>query len=218
MLEADGIQYTRKGRAILNRIYIAAKENEVTGIVGSNGCGKSTLMQIMFGSLKAEYASIRLNGVKLKSPYSEKNLINYLPQFTGLPKGIKVTTVCKLYNVSFTDLKQYFENIKIQENQTIGSLSKGTQRLLELYVYLSTENKVILLDEPFSYIMPLHIEKIKTLIRQKAKDKIIILTDHMYQHIHSLCQKIYLIKNAATIEVNDEDDLIRLGYLPDTFR
>ncbi|PZP49728.1 MAG: ABC transporter ATP-binding protein [Pseudopedobacter saltans] len=215
MLEADGIEYQIKGKKILSNIYLKAEKGEVTGIIGRNGCGKTTLMNVIFGSLKADYASIRIDGQKLKKGINPEQ-IQYLPQFTILPDNLSLERIAKLYNIDFSEFAQYFK-LKVPENARFGELSKGSQRLLECYIFLKNPCEVTLLDEPFSFIMPIYVEKIKQLINYQKPNKTIIITDHMFRHVNEVCDKLFLIKNGRTIPIKQQNDLIQNGYLPDNY-
>ncbi|MFT4202465.1 MAG: ATP-binding cassette domain-containing protein [Chitinophagaceae bacterium] len=216
MLEADGIQYSIKGRSILSNVYIKAEKGLVTGVIGSNGCGKSTLMNIVFGSLEAEYASVRIEGEKLKPGLHAKR-IQYLPQFTILPENLTVGTIFRLYGHRLEDFVSCFPNVKVKSNARFGHLSKGTQRLVETYTFLKNDCDITLLDEPFSFNAPVYIEKIKQLIEEQKAAKTIVVTDHLYDHIQSVCDTIYLIYNGRTIAVDGPESLVRYGYLPESF-
>ena len=216
MLEVDGVQYEIKGRKILSDIYLKAETGSVTGIVGRNGCGKTTLLNIIFGSLKADYASIRMDGLKLKQGINP-SYIQYLPQFTIFPENLTVEKVGKMYEANLSDFVRYFKFPHLIGQKKIGTLSKGTQRLLECYILIQRKCQVVLLDEPFSFVMPIHIEKIKQLIEQEKQLKTIIISDHMFQHVQSISDCIYLIKDGRSITIQRQEDLIQYGYLPEIF-
>jgi len=70
-----------------------------------------------------------------------------------------------------------------------------------------------MLDEPFSQVMPVHIETIKSIINKENMKKGIIITDHLYEHIIDICDEIYVILNGKTYLTKENGDLIKLGYL-----
>ena len=70
-----------------------------------------------------------------------------------------------------------------------------------------------MLDEPFSQIMPIHIDVIKTLILKEKKNKGIIITDHLYKHITDICDNLYVINNEKTFLTNNVEDLVELEYI-----
>ena len=70
-----------------------------------------------------------------------------------------------------------------------------------------------MLDEPFSQVMPKHVNPIKSLINNEKNNKGIIITDHLYEHIIDICDDIYVIANGKTYLTKDRSDLIQLGYI-----
>ena len=72
----------------------------------------------------------------------------------------------------------------------------------------------MLLDEPFNGLAPLHIEIIKDKIRERAKEKGFIITDHDYHNLLDLSTSIMLMRQGATIKIKDQQELIDFGYLP----
>ena len=70
-----------------------------------------------------------------------------------------------------------------------------------------------MLDEPFSHVMPVHVEAIKRLIVREKSNKGILITDHLYEHIMDICDELYVLSNAKTYLTKSSDDLETLGYL-----
>ncbi len=77
---------------------------------------------------------------------------------------------------------------------------------------MKSKTQFVLLDEPFSHIMPLHIEKIKELLTEEKQHKGILVTDHMYRHITSISDNLYVLTNGKTHLTKSISDIERLGY------
>ena len=84
-LEVDSVYLEFGDRRILSDIYMLFETGKITGILGRNGAGKSCLLKIIFGSLKAQYSNVRYNGETLFSAYRYDDKIKYLPQFNIFP-------------------------------------------------------------------------------------------------------------------------------------
>ena len=93
-------------------------------------------------------------------------------------------------------------------------MSGGEARLAELYLVLMTEAPFCILDEPFSQIDPVHVEAVQRLIREKSLEKGIIVTDHNYEAISTVADRLFVLSDGYTHPVESRDDLIRYGYLP----
>lgn len=213
LLEADSVYLEYNTLSILSDVYVKAETGKVTGFLGRNGCGKSSLMRIIFGSLKGNFQSVRLNKQYLESLLTLPDTIRYLPQKIFIPKQLKISEICVFFQVLFSDILDEFPLFEKYEHQKLGALSGGEIRLFETIVILLSAFKFIILDEPFSHIMPLYIEKLKEIINREKQKKGIIITDHLYTHIMEISDDTYLIREGKIFNINTHDDLIRYGYI-----
>jgi ABC-type cobalamin/Fe3+-siderophores transport systems, ATPase components len=214
VLEVDNIELSFGTKKILSGIYLKAISGSVTGIMGRNGSGKTSLLSIIYGSLASKYKSIRINGQNIKKPFFSTNKIAYLPQHRLLPIQIKLKTAFKLFNIEWDEFIDHFEGFKDYEKFYTHQLSSGELRLVETFLILKSDRDIILLDEPFSFIAPIYVDKIKSLIKAQKSNRIILITDHSYEHILNISDNIYLLKNGCSKEISNSDELIYEGYLP----
>ncbi len=212
-LETDSIELYFKNKAILNGIYLKAETGKITGILGRNGSGKSCILKIIFGDLKPKYKFIRIDNKPILKPLYLTKLVSYLPQYHFIPKTLKVKTVFKLFKVDWNKFINEFSDFSIYKNTKFGLLSSGERRIIEIYVILKKRGKIVLLDEPFNGVAPLHIEKIQSLIKSEKSHKVIVLTDHRYTEVVSVCDSLYLIKNGCSKLVNNLTELEDYNYL-----
>lgn len=218
MLEFDGIALSFGSHTILSSVYMKCETGKIIGLMGRNGSGKSSLMKTVFGSLKNTDQSIRVNGFPLIGNYQKDKFISYLPQEIFIPSRLTVASSLEYYDLSSENLTDYFPDFKILLSNTVTSLSGGHLRLLESFLILKSPHSFCLLDEPFSGLMPLHIESIKDLIVQAKSTKGIILSDHLYRHTMEMADDIYLLANAKTYLIKDREELVFRGYLPELSR
>ena len=215
-MEVDSVTLNFGEKRILSDVFMHFKAGQVTGILGRNGTGKSSLLNIIYGSRKAQYSSVRYNGETVSSTYQYNNRIRYLPQFSIFPKFLKLTTILSLYDIRAELLVKDFVEFTDHLNTSFGKLSFGQKRLFETYIFLRSKSEFIFLDEPFSYLMPVHVEKLKKIIREEKNQKGIIVTDHLYQNIIDISDSLYLIYNSIARKINDISELQSFGYLPDS--
>ena len=213
ILEIDNVELYFKEKRILNGIYLKAETGKVTGILGSNGCGKSCLLKIIFGDLISKYKLIRIDGKPILKPLYQTRLVSYLPQHHFIPNKLSIKTAFKLFNMNWNDFTNTFPSFALFENLKFNRLSGGERRVIELYLILKSTSKIVLLDEPFSHIAPLYIDTIKDLIEKEKHQKAIIITDHMYRHIISVSDTTYLLKNGSTKLISDIKELEIYKYL-----
>ena len=115
-------------------------------------------------------------------------------------------------NVDFADFEKEFPELSSKYNSTIKNLSGGLTRLVELYVILKSKTQFVLLDEPFTHIMPLHIEKIKQIMSEEKNNKGMLVTDHLYQQIIDISDNLYVLAKGKTHLTKTIADIERLGY------
>lgn len=210
-LEFDGIEYNVRGHQLLSSIYVKCEKGKVTGLLGRNGCGKSTLLKIVFGSLAADIASIRIDGQPMAFPAFRSRLIGYLPQDNLIPDNIRLERVFKLYGVRDFFFAKYFPEINLDEKLT--TLSGGYARLVETILILESSFDFCLLDEPFTGLAPVMVERLKDYIRAFSPAKGILITDHLHRDVMEISDKVYLLANGKTYAIRSKDDLVARGYL-----
>ncbi|MBA4850462.1 ATP-binding cassette domain-containing protein [Emticicia sp. BO119] len=213
ILEADSIYLEFGTHTVLSDIYVRADTGKVTGFLGRNGSGKSSLMRIIFGSLKGNFQSVRFNKNYQECLLKVPDTIRYLPQKTFIPKQLSIAQICNLFQVSFNDIVNEFPIFEKYQHQKLGALSGGEIRLFETITILISKVKFVLLDEPFSYIMPLHIDQLKKIINKEKHNKGIIITDHLYKHIMEITDELYLIRDGKSFTISTNDDLLKHGYI-----
>ena len=213
VLEFDSIELSYETRSILSGIYMKCEVGEVIGVLGRNGSGKSSMMKIVFGSLKGSHQSIRINGESLPPNHLRKKLIGYLPQDNLLPSFISIRKAIRLFGINEEDITLDFPEVKDFLQFTPKQLSGGYQRIVEALLILKSRAPFCILDEPFSGLMPVHIEKMKEIIVKEKSGKGIIITDHMYRHVISITDRLYVLTNGMTYPVKDEEDLVNRGYV-----
>jgi len=212
-LEIDSVILKFGTETVLQDIYLKIETGKITGLLGRNGSGKTCLMNIIYGNLKAQEKTLRLDNKYISSKYLPISSLTYLPQFSFIPKHLTIERIFKDYKADFNDFIVYFPEFKKYYKTKFTTLSGGEQRIIEVYLILVSKTKFCMLDEPFSQIMPLHIESIKKLILREKEKKGLLITDHLYEHIIDLCDDIYIIKNRKIHLTESIEDIHQLGYI-----
>jgi lipopolysaccharide export system ATP-binding protein len=216
ILEVDSVLKSFNDKQVLTDIYVKCSTGDIIGLLGRNSIGKTTLMKIIFGILKAENKFIRINQQIHEKPYLKNCLIQYLPQNGFLPANLKVKEIVELYFKG--DEIENILNDELLKNvitTKISNLSSGEGRYLEIKLLLLSKSKFVLLDEPFNGIAPILIDSIKALIIQQSKNKGIILTDHDYHNVFDVATKYFVMFDGGLKVINNKSDLITWGYLPE---
>jgi len=199
-------------KTVLSGGYITSETGKVTGLLGRNGAGKSCMFRALMGGLRVENVMVSID----EAPVNRQLIgysIKYLPQGRLLPENLKLSRAFELYGVNYWSFVSRFPKYSRFHDSAIWELSGGEARLAELCLVLLSEAPFYILDEPFSQIDPVNIEAVQKLIREKAQDHGIIITDHNYEAISSVADNLFVIADGYTAPVHNREDLVRYGYL-----
>ncbi|KAA9352911.1 ATP-binding cassette domain-containing protein [Larkinella humicola] len=215
VLEADGIWLQFGSRKILQSVYIKLQTGHLTGLLGRNGSGKSCLLKSMMGLMPTETRSVRVDGHYVEKPYQQPDLIRYLPQHSFVPPSLTIRAAFDWYGVNLDEIAGDYPKIAALKNQRMGRLSGGEKRLAEILLVLKSDTAFVLLDEPFSHLMPVQIEQLHATIRQESRRKGILLSDHLYRSVLDLSDSVYFLNTGGrTVRLEaPEQDLKDRGYL-----
>ncbi|MBO2008202.1 ATP-binding cassette domain-containing protein [Hymenobacter negativus] len=215
VLEADGIQLAFDGRKILSDIYLRAQAGQITGLLGRNGSGKSTLLQTIFGARTVPDASVRVDGHRTVPAFRTPGLLNYLPQAQLLPPNLSLRQAARMLGVGLDEATAAFPELRAQLNHRPGELSGGTLRLVQVLLLLHADTVFSLFDEPFTGVMPVHIETLGAEMRRACQRKGIVLTDHRYAEVLPLCDVVYLLHQGRLLKLgaHPREELLDYGYL-----
>ncbi len=190
-------------------MYLKAETGKITGILGRNGCGKSSLLKIFFGSIPCNNRLIKIDDQPtLKDLYRIAN-VKFLPQQPFIPDNLKLKKAFQFFQCSWETFAINFPSFQKYENSKLKELSGGEKRLVEIWVCLSAKTDLCILDEPFTNLAPLYVEKIKEELLKQKHHKAIVITDHLYEEILVVSDEFYMLKNGCTRECNNKEELIQ---------
>ena len=194
-LVVDSIVFRYATKEILRGIYFDLHLGSICGLYGLNGSGKTTLIKIIAGLLKPASGSIFIAGKLFNSPQLKDRFshISYLSQESFLPDDLCVKDLISQFP---KDSEQLLSDEMISKylNQKVYSLSTGERRYIEVRLILSLQRPFVLLDEPFTGLEPIKIEKVVQLLqKEKENGRAILLTDHYQQYVSSVIDRAYLL-------------------------
>lgn len=210
-LEVDSIQLELNRKRILSDIYLKCETGKITGLLGKNGVGKSCLMQIIYGSLTCE-KSVRFDNVGQYEAFKRTDLLRYLPQFNFIPKTLSLNKIFNDFNLNYSDFTKTFIEFIGRQKEKINKLSGGERRLIELYVIVKSSSQFVMLDEPFTHLNPLQIDKVKQLLIEEKQNKGLLITDHIFNHILDIADNLYILANGKTHLIKHVEEIEALGY------
>ena len=211
-LEADSIQLGFEGRRILSDVYLKCETGKIVGLLGRNGQGKSCLMKIIYGSLKCE-SSVRIDHLPQRHGINRPEILLYLPQFNFIPASLTLKKIFHDFELEYSYFQKLFPEFKKRYSDSLKIMSGGERRLIELYVIARSKTKFVMLDEPFTHLNPLQIEKVMELLSEEKQNKGFLISDHMYIHVMNISDHVYILKNGKTHLITNPADIEMHGYI-----
>ena len=214
-LEIDSVRLVFNTQTILSDVYLKCETGTITGILGRNGSGKSSLLRIIFGTLQAENQSVRLNRQYVRKLYQQPKAIHYLPQGGFALPYLSGRQLLQLFITQPEHYESMMQVPEIYQHQHLrfGTLSGGLQKFWEVMLLLYADTKFLALDEPFSGISPLLVERLLPHFQRQTQYKGMVVTDHGYETILTLSHTIVLLIHGKTRPIRRREELYDWGYL-----
>ena len=213
ILALKSISKSFSERIILRKIDIHLNKGEMLGLLGGNGAGKSTCMNIALGLLKPDFGDIFLGTTKLTNlaiHERSKLGISYLPQQTSIFRGLTVYEnllgIAQIIKKNDIEQKEIVEKLMAEFSITHlrdvkgTALSGGERRRTEIARCLINNPKILLLDEPFAGVDLLSVQDIKILLlKLQARGCAVLVTDHNAVQLLSVVDRAYVIANGNIV-------------------
>ncbi len=217
VLECRNItKHYKKNVNVLENFNCVVPSGKIVGLLGPNGCGKSTLIKLISGLLMPNDGQIFVCG----EPRSEETLkyISYLPERTYFNSYMKVTQLLDYFSDFYEDFdRQRAENmlsdLKIDPKASLRTLSKGTKEKVQLVMVMARRAKLYLLDEPIAGVDPAAREYIlSTIINNYDPSATIIITTHLIYDIEPVLDDFVFLGNGGKIILSGNADEAREQY------
>jgi ABC-2 type transport system ATP-binding protein len=199
----------------------------IVGLLGSNGAGKSTIMNIICGVLSQTEGDVYIDGINLrKDPVGAKQNIGFLPQKPPLYGDLTVdeylTYAAQLRQMDPKDIPAALEVAKEKcgithfSKRLIKNLSGGYQQRVGIAQSIIHNPKLVVMDEPTNGLDPNQILDVRSLIKDIAKDRAVLVSTHILSEVQATCDRIMMIEHGSVVFTGTIDDFD--NYIePDTF-
>ena len=219
LIEVKDIKKNYGKKEAVKGISFNVRENEILGLLGPNGSGKTTTIGMLLGLLKPTSGQILINNLKLEDHRIEiLQMINFISPYIELPKKLTVKqnlyVYSKLYKVKNIEerIDYLSEKLRIGEllDNITGELSSGQKNRVSLAKALINEPRVLLLDEPTASLDPEVGDFVRTFLEEYKREKkiSILLASHNMSEVQRLCKSVLMMKNGKIIDQGKPDDLI----------
>ena len=213
MIKVENISRSVKSKILFKNISFDLPNNKITGLLGANGAGKTSLFKALAGLSKIDNGSISFYEKNLHSMSLEERSnagLNYVPQENSLfddlslQENLEAVIELKFKAVSkekSKQIKDLLEVMKLTDKAKTKSkfLSGGEKRKTEILRSILLDSKYILLDEPFAGVDPISVEEIIKILKKFKKNLGIFISDHNFRDVINVCDEIILLNQGELL-------------------
>ena len=219
-IEVINLSKVYNSKEAVNNINFKINEDEIVGLLGPNGCGKTTTIGMILGLLKPTSGKILINGMDIENnKISLLHKMNFISPYIELPKKLKVKqnliVYGRLYNIENLNEQIEYLSEKLRLNELLdkitGELSSGQKNRVSLAKALINNPSVLLLDEPTASLDPETGDFIRTFLEEYKKEKKIsvLLASHNMSEVKRLCNSVLMMKDGIIVDSGKPNDLIK---------
>ena len=204
VLEINGLSKSyKKNIPVLHNLNLSIESGRIVGLLGPNGCGKSTLIKLISGLLQPDSGEILVDGKKVGA--QTKAVVSYLPERTYFNSWMKVSQLLDYFEEFYEDFDKtralkLLADLNISTNAKLKALSKGTKEKVQLILVMSRDAKLYLLDEPIAGVDPAAREYIlSTIVSNYNPEASIIITTHLITDVEQVLDDFYFLSFGGKI-------------------
>jgi len=219
IIEINNLSKKFNNIVAVKNINFKINKGKIIGLLGPNGCGKSTTIGMMLGLIKPSSGTVIINGQNIEN--NRTNILekmNFISPYIELPKKLTVEENLKVYGrlYGIKNLKNkvfdLMEKLNLTEFRTrkTGELSSGQKNRVSLAKALVNDPEILFLDEPTASLDPDVGDNIRTFIEDFASKKgaTILLASHNMNEVERLCHEVMMMKDGKIIDKGKSSDLI----------
>ena len=219
-IQVINLSKSYKNKKAVNNINFKINENEIVGLLGPNGCGKTTTIGMILGLLKPTSGQVLINGKNIENnKISILHKMNFISPYIELPKKLTVKqnliVYGKLYNIQNLNQRINFLSEKLRLGDLLdkitGELSSGQKNRVSLAKALINDPTVLLLDEPTAALDPETADFIRTFLEKYKEEKKIsvLLASHNMDEVKRLCNSVMMMKDGNIVDSGTPENLIK---------
>jgi ABC-2 type transport system ATP-binding protein len=217
MIQLENVKKSFKNQLALDSLSLRVNKGEILGLLGANGAGESTTINLLLGFLKPDAGFVKIDQKNTSTQPSEvRKLIGYIPEnvnlypyLTGLEN---LDYFCKLADLKYTkkELQDFLNTCGLQEEahqKKVSDYSKGMRQKVGIAIAYAKKAKVYLLDEPASGLDPVASNELSHLLRKLAEEgATILMASHDIFRVREVCHRIGILNQGKLVkEIKSED-------------
>ena len=219
-LEVIGLSKIYNNKDAVKDISFKVNKNEIIGILGPNGCGKTTTIGMILGLLKPSNGKVLINGIEIeKKRVDLLNQLNFISPYIELPKKLTVKQNLEVYGRLYDvknlkkKIEMLSEKLRLSEiiNKPTGELSSGQKNRVSLAKSIINNPTVLLLDEPTASLDPETGDFVRSFLEsyQKENKASILLASHNMSEVERLCSSVLMMNKGSIVDSGKPEQLIK---------
>ena len=219
-LEVIGLSKIYNNKDAVKDISFKVNKNEIIGLLGPNGCGKTTTIGMILGLLKPSNGKVLINGIEIeKKRVDLLNHLNFISPYIELPKKLTVKQNLEVYGRLYDvknlkkKIEMLSEKLRLSEiiNKLTGELSSGQKNRVSLAKSIINNPTVLLLDEPTASLDPETGDFVRSFLEsyQKENKASILLASHNMSEVERLCSSVLMMNKGSIVDSGKPEQLIK---------
>lgn len=215
VLQITNLHKNYGSHPVLEGVSFQIPRGKIVGLLGPNGCGKTTIMKLIAGLIPQDSGEILIDGIA--PGLQSKALISYLPERSYLNDWMRISDLLQFFCDFYRDFdlsraQQMLSDLHISQKDRLKTMSKGTKEKVQLVLVMSRRAHLYLLDEPIGGVDPAARDYIlRTILRNFEGDSSILISTHLIQDVETVFDRS-LFLNQGRIVIDGEVDEIREKY------
>lgn len=195
----------------LDDLSLTLTGGQIVGLLGENGCGKTTLLKVLAGALSQYDGTVRIHGLPV-GPDS-KAIVSFLPDASFLADRDTIEACIHLYRDFFADFNEtkcrnLLQFFKLDADRRINTLSKGMREKVQIALAMSRDAKVFLLDEPISGVDPAARDVLlEAIVRDLPDGALVLISTHLIHDLEPVLDSIAFMRHGQILLTGEVDDL-----------
>ena len=215
LITVENLHKSYGSKTVLDEVSFTAQPGQIIGLLGPNGCGKTTLLKILTGLIKDHTGTVRINNEE-PGAYS-KSIVAYLPEKTYLPDWMRPVDAINYFADFYKDFDKdkaiaMVSRFGLDMKQRVKTMSKGQQEKLRLLLVICRNAQLFILDEPLGGVDPAARAKILDLILEnRAASSTVLISTHLIGDVEYIFDRVLMIKEGHLIVNKHVNELRESG-------